>query len=62
MDNRAIAEKIYEAGLDMDYADYEDTREQETDLIRQALDKIAQIDSCEFVALYNALGMIYGEE
>ena len=59
--NELLAMNIYEATLDMDYADFEDTREEETDYIRQALDEIESLsaDSVKFTALYNALGMIF---
>ena len=60
-DNTAIAKKIYESCLDMDYADFEDTRDEETDYIKQALDEIEKIDDCRYVALYNALGLIFDE-
>jgi hypothetical protein len=59
--NELLAINIYEATLDMDYADFEDTRDEETDYIRQALDEIESLsaDSVKFTSLYNALGMIF---
>ena len=56
-DNKAIAENIYEASLDMDYADYEEYRDEEIEYIEKALDDIEMID--DYVSLYNALGMIF---
>lgn len=56
-DNKAIAENIYDASLDMDYADYEEYRDEEIECIKKALDDIEKIDN--YVSLYNALGMIF---
>lgn len=56
-DNKAIAENIYDASLDMDYADYEEYRNEEIECIKKALDDIEKIDN--YVSLYNALGMIF---
>lgn len=56
-DNKAIAENIYDASLDMDYADYEEYRDEEIKCIKKALDDIEKIDN--YVSLYNALGMIF---
>ena len=56
-DNKAIAENIYDASLDMDYADYEEYRDEEIKCIKKALDDIEKNDN--YVSLYNALGMIF---
>lgn len=56
-DNKAIAENIYDASLDMDYADYEEYRDEEIECIKKALDDIEKNDN--YVSLYNALGMIF---
>ena len=57
----ALAKKIYEASLDMDYADYEDTRDDETECIRQALVKLKEINDSPSVALLHALEMAFME-
>lgn len=57
-----MARRIYEASLDMDYADYADTKEADINFIASALEKIgdyAERDN-DFLALFNALSIIYG--
>lgn len=67
MDNlyfdESIATNLYEYAKDMDYADYEDTKEQEIALINEAISKIHSYASYndDFSALYGVLLNAFGE-
>ena len=58
-----MASAIYEASLDMDFADYGDTREQDINFLASALKKMEEYAAKDndFLALFNALSMIYEE-
>ena len=62
MDYKEAANKIYNDSLDMDYADYMDTKENDITAIACALQKIEEYSKQDndFIALFNALDIIYG--
>lgn len=62
MDSAKMASKIYEASLDMDYADYEDTKDVDISAIASALKKVKEYAKTDddFLALDNALYLIFG--
>lgn len=61
--DETIASKIYDAACDMDMQNYSDSKEEEINMINQAIDKIYSYApyNNDFLALYNALLNIYGE-
>lgn len=61
--HRAIAEKLYELGSDMDWLDYEDTREDDINTLEKALDELEkEKDTEKYWALYTALTNLCNEE
>lgn len=58
---RELAEKLYNAGCDMDYHDYDETAKKEIGLIELALSEIKGYTNEEMQTLYNCLFTIYGE-
>lgn len=60
-DERIIAENLYNAGMDMDFRDYEETAEDEISLLELALSEIKGYSNEEMQTLYNCLNMIYGD-
>ena len=62
MDYKEMANKIYDFCSDMDYEDYEDTREEETNLIASALNKLEEMEGADFKALFNALSYMFKED
>ena len=59
-DERIIAENLYNASIDMDFRDYEETAEDEISLLELALSKIKGDSNEEMQTLYNCLDMLYG--
>lgn len=60
-DTREIAERLYNAGCDMDYHDYDETAEKEIEQLELALSNIKGYTNAEFQTLYNCLRTIYAE-
>ena len=58
MDLREIATKIYDDSIDMDFADYEDTKDIEVSAIEKDLEELYKNDS----VLFWALERIYNKE
>lgn len=58
---RELAEKLYNAGCDMDYHDYDETAEKEIEQLELALSNIKGYTNAEFQTLYNCLRTIYAE-
>lgn len=58
-----MASAIYESAKDMDFDDYEDTKEESIQNLASALDKVSRYATYnnDFYALFNALEMIFGE-
>ena len=60
-DNMLIAERLYNAGCDMDYHDYDETAEEEIRQLELALSNIKGYNNAEMQTLYNCLSAIYGD-
>lgn len=58
MDLREIATKIYDDSIDMDFMDYEDTKDIEVSAIEKDLEELYKNDS----VLFRALERIYNKE
>lgn len=58
---RTMAEKLYNAACDMDFHDYDDTKENDIELIESALSNIKGYSNEEMQTLYNCLLAIYGD-
>ena len=56
-----IAEALYEQAKDMDYMDYEDTKEEDIAQITRALNKLESSRDEDLKALYKLLEMLGGE-
>lgn len=64
MDYYKMASNIYRDSSDMDWADYEETKEEDIKEIASALEKIKGYadNNYDFSALLQSLERIYGEE
>lgn len=60
-DTREIAERLYNAGCDMDYHDYDETAGKEIEQLELALSNIKGYTNAEMQTLYNCLRTIYSE-
>lgn len=58
-----MASAIYESAKDMDFDDYEDTKEESIEKLASALDKVNRYGGYnnDFSVLWQALERIYGE-
>ena len=63
MEEHIIAKSIYSAIEDMDMMDYSDSKEEEINLLTEAISKVKAYAryNDDFNALYNALEQIFGE-
>lgn len=61
MDFENMAAKIYNAAADMDISDYDETKQNDLDLISKALEKVKGYGyyNDDFKALWDALERIY---
>ena len=59
MDYMELSNAIYDFCCDMDYEDYEDTREEETNLVASALEKLDKMDGDDFKALFSAIKYMF---
>ena len=59
--NEIIARNLYNNSLDMDWADYEDTKEEDIAQITRALNKLESSRDEDLKALYKLLEMLGGE-
>lgn len=59
--NEIIARNLYDNSLDMDWADYEDTKEEDIAQITRALNKLESSRDEDLKALYKLLEMLGGE-